>query len=263
MQESHLRSVNMQDNYQKSIVIGGISGGIGSTLAASLHAEGCQISGFARSTDKLQALADKLPGAKTQALDATNPEEVDAFIAEVAQANGRIDAYVHSIGSILIKPAHLTTPESWAHTLHTNLSSAFYALSAVAKHMQKQPDGGTILFFSTAAAQTGIANHEAIAAAKGGIEAMVRSAAATYAPRSIRVNAIAPSLTDTPLAKPIISSEKALEISKKMHPLGDIAHTGDVSSLAHWLLSEQARFVTGQVFVIDGGLSTVVPKPRA
>ena len=129
--------------------------------------------------------------------------------------------------------------------------------------MQKQPGGGTCLFFSTAAAQTGIANHEAIAAAKGGIEAMVRSAAATYAPRGIRINAIAPSLTDTPLAKPIISSEQALQISKRMHPLGDIAHSGDVASLADWLPSESARFVTGQVFVIDGGLSTIVPKPRA
>ncbi|MGB0343907.1 MAG: SDR family NAD(P)-dependent oxidoreductase [Coraliomargarita sp.] len=254
----------MQDtNQQKSIVIGGISGGIGSALAASLHQQGCQVAGYARSADKLEVLSGKLPGIHTKTLDATNPAEVDAFINEIAQARGRIDAYVHAIGSILIKPAHLTSPENWAHTLQTNLSSAFYALSATVKHMQKQPEGGTCLFFSTAAAQTGIANHEAIAAAKGGIEAMVRSAAATYAPRGIRVNAIAPSLTDTPLAKPVIASEKALEISKRMHPLGDIAHAGDVSGLAHWLLNDQASFVTGQVFVIDGGLSTIVPKPRA
>lgn len=248
---------------KKTIVIGGISGGIGSALATSLHEEGYALAGYARSSENLDALASNLPGTSTKVLDATNPNEVDAFMAETIHNNGRIDAYVHAIGSILIKPAHLTTPENWAHTLQTNLSSAFYALSAAVKHMQKQTNGGSCLFFSTAAAQTGIANHEAIAAAKGGIEAMVRSAAATYAPRGIRINAIAPSLTNTPLAQPIISSEKALEISKRMHPLGDIAHSGDVASLARWLLSEEAQFVTGQVFVIDGGLSTIVPKPRA
>ena len=254
----------MQSNTpEKCIVIGGISGGIGSTLAASLHKQEALLCGYARSADKLQALEADLPGIQTQVLDATEPEAINAFINQTIANHGRIDAYVHAIGSILIQPAHLTSPENWAQTLQTNLSSAFYALSAVAKHMQKQPGGGTCLFFSTAAAQTGIANHEAIAAAKGGIEAMVRSAAATYAPRGIRINAIAPSLTDTPLAKPIISSEQALQISKRMHPLGDIAHSGDVASLADWLLSESARFVTGQVFVIDGGLSTIVPKPRA
>ena len=128
--------------------------------------------------------------------------------------------------------------------------------------MQKQ-GSGCCLFFSTTAAQVGIANHEAIAAAKGGIEAMVRSAAATYAPRGLRINAIAPSLTDTPLAEPLIGSPQGLEISKRMHPLGDIMHAEQVASLAHWLISDAAAGVTGQTFVMDGGLSSIVPKPRA
>jgi 3-oxoacyl-[acyl-carrier protein] reductase len=91
---------------------------------------------------------------------------------------------------------------------------------------------------------------------------MVRSAAATYAARGLRFNAIAPSLTDTPLAGPMTSNPKMLEISKRMHPLGDIARPHDIASLAEWLLSENARFVTGQVFTIDGGISTIVPKPK-
>jgi NAD(P)-dependent dehydrogenase (short-subunit alcohol dehydrogenase family) len=127
--------------------------------------------------------------------------------------------------------------------------------------MSKQGHG-TCLFFSTAAAKTGIANHEAIAAAKGGIEAMVRAAAASYASRGLRINAIAPSLTDTPLSQAIIGSEQALEISKRMHPTGAIGEASDVASLAAWLHSDQAKFVTGQTFVIDGGISTIVPKPK-
>ena len=110
--------------------------------------------------------------------------------------------------------------------------------------------------------KSGIANHEAIAAAKGGIDAMVRSAAATYAPRGLRINAIAPSLTDTPLASPMTSHPQTLEISKQMHPLGDIARPHDIASLAEWLLSDHARFVTGQIITVDGGLSTIVPKPK-
>ena len=87
-------------------------------------------------------------------------------------------------------------------------------------------------------------------------------AAATYAPRGLRINAIAPSLTDTPLAGPMTSNPKMLEISKRMHPLGDIARPDDIASLAEWLLSANARFVTGQIFTIDGGISTIVPKPK-
>ncbi|HKK17603.1 MAG TPA: SDR family oxidoreductase, partial [Opitutales bacterium] len=88
-------------------------------------------------------------------------------------------------------------------------------------------------------------------------------AAATYSSRGLRFNAIAPSLTDTPLAEPVIGSKQAREISERMHPLGQIGEAGDVASLAEWLVSPNAKFVTGQTFVIDGGISSVVPKPKA
>lgn len=246
----------------KVIVIGGIGGGIGSALAKQLSATGHQLAGFGRSMAKLEALTEQVPAIHTGVVDARHSFEVDNFLNETHERFGRIDAYVHAIGSILLKPAHLTSDDDWAETVHTNLSSAFYALRSCTKLMQKQGHG-SCLFFSTAAAQVGIANHEAIAAAKGGIEAMTRSAAATYAPRGIRINAIAPSLTATPLAKPIIGSEQALNISKRMHPLGDIAQANEVASLAAWLISDDARLVTGQTFVLDGGISSIVPKPRA
>ena len=246
----------------KVVVIGGIGGGIGSALASRLSESGCQIAGFGRSTAKLGAVTDELDGIHTATVDATHPFEIDTFLADVKSNYGQIDAFVLAIGSIFLKPAHLTGDNDWANTLQINLSTAFFALRSCTKLMQKQGHGSCV-FFSTAAAQAGIANHEAIAAAKGGIDAMIRSAAATYAPRGVRINAIAPSLTATPLAKPIIGSEQALEISKRMHPLGDIAQADEVASLAAWLVSDDARLVTGQTFVLDGGISTIVPKPRA
>lgn len=245
-----------------TVIIGGITGGIGSNLASSLHAKGYRVAGYARSIDALETLNKELPGIITSPCDATDPEQVETVIERLNRELGSIDHYAHAIGSILLKPAHLTSDTDWSNVLNTNLNSAFYALRSVTKRMNKQ-SSGNCLFFSTAAAQTGIANHEAIAAAKGGIDALVRSAAASYCSRGIRVNAIAPSLTDTPLAKTVISSEQALKFSQKMHPLGTIGKTADVTSLAEWLLSDKAGFVTGQTFVIDGGLSTIVPKPKA
>jgi NAD(P)-dependent dehydrogenase (short-subunit alcohol dehydrogenase family) len=246
---------------KKTVVIGGITGGIGSALARNLVSQGYLVTGYARDQERIDTLNKEL-GTEATTCDATDPDALRTCLEGFSEQHDRIDAYVHAIGSIFLKPAHMTSPEDWLKTLHLNLSSAFYALGAAARIMQKQASGNC-LFFSTAAAQTGIANHEAIAAAKGGIEAMVRSAAATYSSKGLRINAIAPSLTDTPLARPIIGSEKALEISKRMHPLGAIGDAEDVASLAAWLISDQARFVTGQTYVIDGGISTVVPKPKA
>ncbi|MGB0744087.1 MAG: SDR family NAD(P)-dependent oxidoreductase [Opitutales bacterium] len=249
----------MLDN--KIIAIGGITGGIGSSLARRLSEQGYKVFGFARDTERIASLESEL-GTEISSVDATKPDAVADYLKSIYKAEGKVDAYVHAIGSIFIKPAHLTSPEDWRQVLEANLFSAFFALRAYTQIAQKQGHGNC-LFFSTAAAQVGIANHEAIAAAKGGIEAMVRSAAATYSSRGLRFNAVAPSLTNTPLAKPIIGSEQALEISKRMHPLGEIADAGDVAGLAAWLISEEAKFVTGQTFVIDGGISSTIPKPKA
>jgi len=245
----------------KNHLIGGITGGIGSELALKFGSEGHTVAGFARDSENLNMLASE-SGAMVKTCDATDPEALSQTIESFKEALGSIDSYTHAIGSIYLKPAHLTPVEDWLETIQINLSSAFYALRAVSKIMMKQGHGSCV-FFSTAAAQTGIANHEAIAAAKGGIEAMVRSAAASYCSRGIRINTIAPSLTDTKLSDPIVGNEQALEISKRMHPLGAIGEASDIASLAAWLHSEHGKFVTGQTFVVDGGISSIVPKPAA
>jgi NAD(P)-dependent dehydrogenase (short-subunit alcohol dehydrogenase family) len=122
---------------------------------------------------------------------------------------------------------------------------------------------GCIILVSSVAAQTGLPNHEAIAAAKGGIDGLVRSAAATYAPRGIRVNAVAPGLVDTPLAAPMLGSEAGRQLAEKLHPLGRVGRPGNVGSLIAWLASDDADWVTGQVWSVDGGLAHVRPKPRS
>lgn len=246
----------------KNILIGGISGGIGSALAKELTRQQNRLFGFARSPERLDALQKELPGIQTEPCDATDPVALAEAFKKAHEAMGSIDVYIHAIGSILIKPAHLTQNQQWQDTLNLNLSSAFYALKEAVARMQRQGQG-CLLFYSSTAARIGIANHEAIAASKAGIEALVRTAAASYSNRNIRFNCIAPGLTDTDLAKPITSNPQALEISKKMAPLNAIAQAEDVASLSAWLISDSARFVTGQCVTIDGGLSATVPKPKA
>lgn len=243
------------------VVIGGVSGGIGSALAKKLVEAGHSVIGFARDSKRLSELREQHPEIETHVCDATDSAAIKECLDKIYAAHEKVDAYVHAIGSIFLKPAHLTSDEDWNLTLQKNLGSAFYALRSATAQMNKQGHG-VCLFFSTSAARVGIANHEAIAAAKGGIEAMVRAAAATYASRGIRVNAIAPSLTNTPLAAPMTGNPKMLEATRKMHPLGDIAQPEDISSLAEWLISENAKFVTGQIFAVDGGISSIVPKPK-
>jgi NAD(P)-dependent dehydrogenase (short-subunit alcohol dehydrogenase family) len=243
------------------VLIAGVTGGIGSDVARRFTAAGWQVAGFARGSDRLAALTTELPGIFTVTTDATQPAEVDAAVQAVHAHFGRIDAYVHAVGSILLKPAHLTKTDEWLRTLDLNLNSAFYGLRAVLGPMQAQGHG-RIIFVSSVAAQTGLPNHEAIAAAKGGLNGLVQSAAATYAPRGIRVNAVAPGLVDTPLSAPMLSSEAGRQLSEKMHPLGRVGRPGNVGSLIAWLASDDADWVTGQVWSVDGGMAHVRPKPK-
>ena len=243
------------------VLIAGVTGGIGSDVARRLAAAGWQVAGCARGTERLAALAAALPGLFTVTADATQPAEVEATVQAVHAHFGRIDAYVHAVGSILLKPAHLTRTDEWLRTLDLNLNSAFYGLRAVLGPMQAQGHGRIILV-SSVAAQTGLPNHEAIAAAKGGLNGLVQSAAATYAPRGIRVNAVAPGLVDTPLSAPMLGSEAGRQLSEKMHPLGRVGRPGNVGSLIAWLASDDADWVTGQIWSVDGGMAHVRGKPK-
>lgn len=235
-------------------LIFGITGGIGHELARLLVAQGHRIFGSARNEDRLQSLAASL-GCNVMAGDVTNPRDVDRVVDTANQSMGGLDAVALCVGSILLKPAHLTTDEEWQSTLAVNLSSAFYVTRASAKAMSAS--GGSVVLVSTCAARVGLPNHEAIAAAKAGVEGLARSAAATYAPRKIRFNVVAPGLVDTPLAARITGNEMALKASLAMHPLGRIGTPRDVASAIAWLMDPNQSWVTGQVLGVDGGLASL------
>ncbi len=195
-------------------------------------------------------------------MDARNPEQVGMTAAAILDKLGKIDALAHLVGSFMLKGAHQLKDDDWADTIDINLNSAFYTLRAVIPSMQRNKAGSVVLM-SSVAAQTGLPSHEAIAAAKGGISSLVRSAAATYATRNIRINAIAPGLTETPLSAPLLANQTSRQISEKMHPLNRVGQPEQVASAIAWLLSDHADWTTGQILALDGGLSTLHQRPKA
>ena len=241
------------------LLVGG-TGGIGAPLARHLAAEGATVVLGARDADRLGALAGET-GAQAFTLDATDPDAVSGLVGATVEAHGRLDGVANLVGSILLKPPHATSPDEFDETLTLNLKTAFYVVRAAARQMQKQDGGGSIVLMSSVAGRYGLANHEAVAAAKAGVEGLVRAAAATYAPKGVRVNAVAPGLVRTPLAGRLVASEQAVEASAQMHPLGRIGEPEDLTdALAFLLDGERSGWVTGQTLSVDGGFSSVRPR---
>ena len=241
----------------KTALITGANGGIGSALARQLASAGTRLILAGRNTQALTGLATEL-GVKALICDFTSPEEVSTTVAQAFSELGEIEAAAHCIGSILLKPAHLTSVDDWHATIDTNLNSAFYLLSNLARPMMKS--GGSIAFVTSVAADKGLSNHEAIAAAKSGLAGLTRSAAATYARNQLRVNCVAPSLTDTPLAAPITGNESARKFSEAMHPMGRLGTAEEVARALFFLLSPENSWITGQTLSVDGGLSSLQTK---
>ncbi|MEO0482474.1 MAG: SDR family oxidoreductase [Planctomycetota bacterium] len=244
------------DHASPVYLILGATGGIGSTLARRLAARGARLALAATTPEKLESLKDELPTETfSDAFDATEPAAVEAFAKSAKDHFGRLDGLANLVGSIVLKPAHTTSDEEFDRTLRLNLWTSFGATRAAAKTMRSS--GGSVVLMSTAAAEAGIANHEAIAAAKAGVTGLGRSAASTYATNSIRFNVVAPGLVNTPGAEGITKNEMALKASAAMHALGRIGEPEDVAPLIDLLLSDDARWITGQVFGADGGLATL------
>lgn len=239
----------------------GASGGIGSALARQLFARGWQLSLVARDQSRLDALAVELQ-ADAFSLNATDSAAVESCVAEVSGKNGRLDGVVNCAGSLLLKPAHLTTDAEWTAVLGANLTTSFHILRSAAGRMMKT-GGGSIVLMSSAVAQRGMINHEAIAAVKAGVAGLALSAAATYARYNIRINCVAPGLTRTPLTQALTKNEASLKLSAALHPLGRIGEPDEVANAIRWFLSPENSWVTGQLLAVDGGLSSVQPRTQA
>ncbi len=240
------------------VLLLGAYGGVGSALASSLVANGHRVFLAGRDATRLQELSAQL-GMPYGLADASDPDAIDACADLAVSDLGSLTGIANCAGSLLLKPAHLTSTADWNATLAANLSSAFGCVRAAGRLLKA--DGGSVVLVSSAAARVGLANHEAIAAAKAGVIGLMLSAAATYARQKIRFNAVAPGLVRTPLTKGLVSSELAEKASVAMHPLGRLGEPEDVARAIAWLLDPAQGWITAQVIGVDGGLADVRGRP--
>lgn len=233
-----------------TIIFGG-TGGIGSAIARNLVQRGERILLVARNEQTLSLLANEL-GCGFATCDVTDEEAVQRLVAKVSE-NSKVKGAAICVGSILLKPLHATSVQDFHATWSANVLPAFMTMKYLIPVMREE--GGSILLFSSAAAEIGLPNHEAIGSAKAAVVGLAKSAAATYAADGIRVNCIAPGLVRTPLSQKITSNPLAEKASLAFHPLNRLGETRDIAGLASWLLSDEGSWATGQVFTVDGGLS--------
>jgi NAD(P)-dependent dehydrogenase (short-subunit alcohol dehydrogenase family) len=234
-----------------TLIFGG-AGGVGAALCRQLAPHHTlHLAGRTQAT--LDAISAEV-GGHVHVCDATRLDQVDQTFDAVIAASGQLDSVVCAVGSVLLKPAHRTSEQDWLDTLHTNLTSAFAVVRAAGRTMTR---GGSVVLISSAAAQIGLSNHEAIAAAKAGVEGLARSAAATYAARRLRFNVVSPGLVRTPLTRAITEREASLKYSLAMHAIERVGEPEDIARMIALLVDPANDWITGQVFGVDGGLSTV------
>ena len=230
---------------QKNILIVGASSGIG--LATARLLSGLCAHLFTAS----RHLSPELEELKTTHLpyDATQP--VGAAFDPLPDT---LHGVVYCPGSIKLRPFERIPVEDFQADFDLNVLGAVRVLQAVMKRLKKADGGASVVLFSTVAADTGMSFHASIATAKAAVEGLTRALAAEYAASNVRVNCIAPSLTNTPLAAALLNSPEKVEAGGKRHPLQRIGQPEDLAYTASFLLSDHSSFVTGQVMAVDGGM---------
>lgn len=228
----------------KNILLIGGSYGIGLALAKELHA-GNNVFVASRTNENLADLnVTYIP------FDATTDTLNTSSLPTV------LDGLVYCPGSINLRPFRGLKPEAFETDLQINFISLVKVIQAVLPNLNASTQASIVLF-SSVAASMGMPFHTSVAAAKGAIEGFAKALAAEYAPK-IRVNVIAPSLTDTPLADKFLSTDEKKEKSALRHPLKRVGTSDDIAQMASFLLSEKSSWISGQIFHVDGGMSTLL-----
>lgn len=233
---------------QKNMVVAGGSSGIGLALVKQLVAAGSKVFVISRN-------------AGTELPEGVTHIPYDFTVGDnsfTSQLPDEIHGLVYSVGTINLKPFQRLSREDFLNDFTLNVLGAVTLVQQSLRAL-KNAEMASVVLFSTVAARTGMSYHTSIAASKGAIESLAVSLAAEFVSSKIRVNVIAPSLTNTPLAQHLLNTEEKQEASAKRHPLGKYGQPDDMANAAKFLLSDESSWITGQIIGIDGGLSSLKP----
>ena len=234
----------------KKLILGA-SGSIGSSLAKKLVESGDQVHLVGREEASLSSLASELNSSFTTC-DVIEENFCEKILNDLKDEP--IDGLAFCIGSIDLKPLKLTKKSDFMKSFNLNLVSATEVIRSLADNLKKNK--GSIVLFSTVAVRQGFPNHAIVSSAKGAIEGLTLALAAEFAP-NVRVNCIAPSLTNSKMSNFLLKNEKVAEGIAKMHPLKRIGEGSDTASVARFLLTKESSWITGQIVGVDGGRSSV------
>ncbi len=233
----------------KNILVVGGSSGIGLAITSKLSKAGHQVWVASRSqSDELKNL-----GVSHIQLDVT--QDVSDVLNDLPDV---LHGLAYCPGTINLKPFQRLSEDDFLNDFQVNVMGAVRVLQASMKNLRKAK-GASVVLFSTVAVKLGMNFHSSVAVSKAGVEGLAKSLAAEWAMHKVRVNAIAPSLTDTPLASKLLSSDDKRDAADKRHPIGRVGTTEDVATVAEYLLSDQSTWMTGQILGVDGGMSTLKP----
>ena len=225
----------------------GATGSIGSSLAEQLVSSGNNVHLVGRNESELKSISEKLRCSHTVADVLEN-----GFIDKVKNDISEIKGIAYCVGSIDLKPLRMVTEQDFNKCMKLNLYSAVEVIKGYQESLKKNK--GSIVLFSTVAAQRGFTNHAIIASAKAAIEGLTVSLAAEFAPH-IRVNCVAPSLTNSKIAEPMLKNKALADGIAKAHPLKRLGEGKDSAALAKFLMTEDSSWMTGQIIAVDGGRS--------
>lgn len=240
----------------KTVLIYGGAGGIGQATAERVKADGFDLHLVGRNEPELRRVAGSLGAGFT--VGDVRDEACARQASEAAARDGVLHGLVYAVGTINLKPIGRLTDEDFTNDFAINALGAARAAQAALPAL-KASGNASIVFFSTVAASQGFAAHASIAMAKGAVEGLTLALAAECAPQ-VRVNAIAPSLTRTPMAEPMTKSEQMANAIAGLHALQRLGDPADIGALAAFLISDKAGWITGQVIGVDGGRSTLRTK---
>lgn len=229
----------------KNYLIIGASSGIGKSLTNILVKEGHNVVGTYFKT----SFKSDVSNLKIHPLDVNEEHLALDFLPET------LDGLIYCPGSIILRPFHRIKPAEFLEDYNFQVIGAIKVLQACLPALKKS-SAASVILFSTVAVQMGFNFHSLVASSKGAIEGLTHALSAELSPK-IRVNCIAPSVTDTPLAAGIVGSEEKKETNAQRHPLQRVGEAADIAEMASFLLSNKASWITGQVFHVDGGLSSI------